>query len=131
MYKIAAQNKFRFPSTRGPLMVEQLFDLPLKSSNGCDLDTIARTVNNDLKTMTQESFVEDATTNPQKAYLETSLEIVKDVIKTKQAENAIQLSKTKRAQERRKLLDIIGAKKDEALTKASLEDLEKKLAELD
>jgi len=130
-YKIAAQTGLRFPSIRGELTVEDLFSMPLKSKNGFDLDSTARTVNNELKTMTEESFVEDVSSNPRKAQLEMSLEIIKDVIKTKQAENAAQLAKLNRAAERKKLLDAIGAKKDAALTTASLEELEKKLAELD
>lgn len=130
-YKLAAQTRLRFPSIRGELTVEDLFSMPLKSKNGFDLDSTARAVNNELKTMTEESFVEDVSSNPRKAQLEMSLEIVKDVIKTKQAENAAQLAKLNRAAERKKLLDAIGAKKDAALTTASLEELEKKLAELD
>lgn len=131
LYKFAAQNKLRFPSNRGSLTVEQLYDLPLKSKSNCDLDTVARTINAELKTMTEESFVENVTVSPRKLELENSLEIVKDIIKTKQEENQLALKKQQRAVERKKLLDAIGTKKDAALTSASLEELEKKLAELD
>jgi hypothetical protein len=131
IYKIAARNKFRFPSVRGDLSVEQLFELPLKSATGFDLDNVARTVNTELKALSEESFVEDTVSTPRKKTLETALEIVKDVIKTKQEENATRLSKAKKAEERKKILDAIGAKKDQQLTQASLEELEKKLAALE
>lgn len=131
IYKIAAQTGLRFSTNRGDITVEQLFHLPLKSQSGCDLDTTARTINNELKSVTEESFVEEAKPDPRKTQLEVSLAVVKDVIATKQAENAAELAKIHRSAERKKLLDAIAAKKDAALTTASMEELEKKLAELD
>lgn len=133
IYKFAAQNCLRFPSKRGELTVEQLFQLPLKTTtvNGVDLNGIAIAINNQLKTVGEESFVEDTSSDPRKTTLQVQLEIVKDVIKTKQDENKAALLKREKAEQRKKLLDAIGAKKDQALTTASLDELEKKLAELD
>lgn len=131
IYKFAAQNGLRFPSKKGELVVEQLFDLPLKSGTGLDLDTIARTINNSLKGVSEESFVEDTTADPRKQALTVSLEIVKDVIRTKQEENrALQLKRDK-AEQRKKILDAIAAKKDQKLSQASLDELEKELAAID
>lgn len=59
------------------------------------------------------------------------LDIVKDVIATKQAAIAAHEAKRKKAEERRKILDLINTKKDEQLSAASIEELEKKLAALD
>lgn len=131
IYKYAAQNRLRFPSSRGSLTVEQLFDLPLRSTDGLDLDNIARRVNSDLKSVSEDSFVDDSPSSPLKDKLTISLDIVKDVIRTKLDENKAMREKQQRAVERKKLLDAIGAKKDAALTAASLDELEKKLAELD
>lgn len=131
MYKFAAQNKLRFPSARGDLTMEQLFDLPLKSTTGFDLDSVARTINTELKGVGEESFVEDNRSDPRKKALEVSLELVKDVIKTKQEENAARLNKSKKAEERKKILDAIMAKQDKQLTEASMEELEAKLAALE
>lgn len=129
MYKIAAQNKIRFTSNRGLLTVEQLFDLPLSSKSNFDLDTIAKTINKQLKEMGEESFV--GVSNPAKKEMETALEIVKDVIKSKQEENAAQLNKLKKREQQKKILDAIAAKKDQQLSQTSLDELEKQLAELD
>jgi len=131
MYKFAAQKKLRFPSTKGQLVVEQLFDLPLKSTNNFDLNTVAKTISNDLKTTGEENFVGDTTLDPHKEMLEVALEIVKDVIKVKQEENAARLNKLKKAEERKKILNAIAAKKDQQLTTASLEELQQKLDALD
>lgn len=42
-----------------------------------------------------------------------------------------ELAKQQKAIDRKKILDVIAAKKDEKLSQASLEDLEKQLAALD
>lgn len=131
LYKFAAQNGLRFPSSSGSLTVEQLFQIPLSSATRANLDQVAKTINTELKTLSEDSFVETTANNPRKKVLEASLEVVKDVIATKKAENAAELAKKTRSEERRKLLDAIGAKKDQQLTSASLEELEKKLAALD
>lgn len=133
MYKLAAQTILRFPSINGSLTVEQLFQLPLKSAkaNTADLDTVARTINTELKSVTQESFVDDSSNSPQRKRLELALEIVKDVIATKKAENQATLDKAAKAEKRKKLLDALAAKKDQALSAASIADLEKELAALE
>ncbi len=131
MYKYAAQNSLRFSSIRGDLTVEQLFHLPLKSQSGFDLDAVARGINTELRAMSEESFVEESSANPRKKGLEIALEIVKDVIKTKQDENASLVLKRDKVEKRRKILDAMNAKKDQKLSEASIEDLEKELAALD
>jgi hypothetical protein len=131
MYKFAAQKKLTFPSRKGELTVSDLFDLPLKSQTEFDLDTVAKAINAQLKGASEESFVEEAAADPKKEALSVALAVVKDVIATKQEENKAARLKLERAAERRKLLDAISAKKDQALTAASLDDLEKKLAALD
>lgn len=131
IYKSAAQQALRFPSKRGDLTVEQLFQLPLKSQTGFDLDSVAKAINGQLKNAGEESFVEDTTFDPRKHALALSLDIVKDVIATKQAENRAVAAKLQKASERKKILDAIAAKKDAQLSQASLEELEKQLAALE
>lgn len=131
MYKYAAMKKIRFDSCRGDLTVEHLFDMPLKSTTGFDLDTIARDISRNLKALGEESFVEDTSDDPCRKELEVSLEIVKDVIKTKQETAAAAVNMAKRRDDRRKILDALSAKKDQQLTAASIEELEQKLAALD
>lgn len=131
IYKFAAQSGLRFPSKRGELTVEQLFHLPLTSSTGVDLDTVARGIHTQLKGVSEESFVNETSSDPRKVALQVALDVVKDVIKTRLDENKAARLKLERAAERKKILDVIAAKKDEKLSAASLEELEKKLAELD
>lgn len=131
MYKFAVQNKLRFPSSHGDLTVEQLFDLSLKSKSGFDLNSVAIAIHTELKGVGEESFVDDNSADPRKKVLEVSLEIVKDVIKTKQEENAAKIDKAKRAEKRAKILDAMEEQESRQLSTATREELEKRLAELD
>lgn len=131
MYKFAAQNKLRFPTVRGEFPVEDLFDMPLQSSNGYNLDAVARKINAELKAMSEESFVDSGNANPRKKTLEMSLEIVKDVIKTIQEANAARLDRKAKTERKKKILDIIATKEDQALSSASLEELQQLVAAID
>lgn len=130
IYKYAAQNALRFPSIKGELTVEQLFELPLTSKTGFDLDNIARGISVKLKALGEESFV-TTEPNPQRVPTGIALEIVKDVIGIKQAENAARLVRQHRAEERRKILDALATRQDQALSEASVDELEAKLKVLD
>ncbi len=130
LFITAARKKFRFASVRGDLTTENLWDLELKHRSGCDLDAVAKAVNAELKAETEESFVETKA-NVRKTDLEAKLEIVKFVIAAKIAEGKASAERVERAEKRRKLLDALEAKKDQQLTSASIDQLEKQLAELD
>jgi hypothetical protein len=49
IFEQATRRAIRFESAKGDLSVEQLWDLPLQSRNQFDLDTVAKTVNRQLK----------------------------------------------------------------------------------
>lgn len=131
IYKYATQNRLRFASVRGELTVENLFEMALKRADGFDLDSVARGIAAELKTLGEESFVETVSANPRKKVLDVSLEILKDVIATKVAENAARENRVKRAELRKKLNDAIAAKQDQQMSQASIEDLQAQLAALD
>jgi hypothetical protein len=118
----AAKQKLRFDSVRGELTVEQLFDLPLQSKNQFDLDTIAKTVNGVLKSITEESFV-DVGTNPAKQKFELMLEIVKTVIAIKKQENQDARDKANKSAEREKLISILSRKQDQELEALSADEI--------
>lgn len=132
LFEVASREKYRFPSVKGDLTTEQLWDLPLTSRSGSefDLDTVAKTVNAELKSVTEESFVSMAASNPAKALLETKLEIVKHIIAVRLAWNEARLAETKRKAEKAKLLELIADKQDESLKSLSLEELTARAAAL-
>jgi len=130
IFEVAARRKFRFASLQGLMMTESLFDLPLKSRSGADLDSVARDVSRKLKEETEESFVE-VKPNQKRADLEVMLEIVKHVISVKVAEADRAKAAKARAEERSKILDAIAHAETAELQGKSKDELLKKLAELD
>jgi transcriptional accessory protein Tex/SPT6 len=129
IFEQATRQALRFSSNRGELSTEQLWDLPLTKRDGFDLDTIAKTVNAQLKTLSEESFVTKSQ-NPAKDSLELKLEILKHIIAVKLKEAEDRRNAAERATERQKLLDILAEKQAGALKELSVEDIQKRLAEL-
>lgn len=129
IFEQASRLKLRFPSVRGELTTEQLWDMPLTSKNDFNLDRVARTVNSELKAMDEESFV-DTSSNPAKRLAELKLEIVKVVIADRQEANARSLQAASRAEERQRLLAALAKKDDQALNEMSADDIKKRLNEL-
>lgn len=131
MFESATRNKLRFESSVGHLTVEDLWDLPLTSTRKiATLDNVAREVNRQLKAESEESFVVKST-NARKKDLETKLEIVKYIIQVKLDEQEAARSRAARAEEKKKLLEILEAKETQNMVSMDVEDIRKRLAELD
>lgn len=136
LFEIASRKKYRFPSPKGDLNIEQLWDLPLVARAGstrdvkADLDTVARAINADIKSMTEDSFV-NIKPDPRKGDLEKKLEIVKHVIAVKMQAESDAVKAKDRAEKRSKLLDALAAQEDKEFASMSKEDILKQLAEID
>lgn len=127
---MALRTHMRFPSTKGNVTLEQLWDVPLRSKTGFDLDSIAKNINRDLKQVEEESFVETSE-NRKQTELSAALDIVKFVITTKLDEEKAAKSAAERRRERQKLLQILAEKQDGALSELSIEDLKKRIESLE
>lgn len=129
VFKVASRRKFRFESDRGSLSTEDLWDLPLIAPEGeVSLDVIAKTVNQSVKSVEEESFVEvkKETDNTFKAMLD----VVKEVIahKIAMSERAEKAAMTK--EKKQLLLGILAGKEVEELKDNSAEDIRKMIEEL-
>jgi hypothetical protein len=122
IFETATREKFRYPSTKGLLTTEQLWELPLTAKSGFSLDDVAKAVNAELKAIATESFVATET-NPAKATLETKLEVVKHVIGIRLAEDQAAKAKAAKKLEKEKLLAVLGRKQDAVLENLSEEEL--------
>lgn len=125
MYLQAIRQKLRFPSAKGTLSVEQLFDLKLD-----EIDAIA-------KQIAQELSLEDSSNSflsKSKPKTDSTnalrLEILVDVIKILEDEIAVELNKHLKKAQKEKILSLISAKQDEAESKLSIEELEAMLKNL-
>lgn len=128
-FKKAARLKLRFPSVKGILTVEQLYDLPLTSKGGCDLDSVAKTVNGYLRQASEDSFV-NTKPNLEKDLNQLCLDIVKEVIADRIAENEANAKAVANRHEREKLLTVLEGKKDAALANLTEAELEERIRAL-
>lgn len=129
-FEKAIRNKFRFPSAKGELSVEQLWDLPLLvKTQGIDLNSVAVALNNELKTLGEESFVETGS-NPKRALVSDKLDIVKYIISVKQEEKNVAEKRLQTSQQISDLENLLHNKKKDALQSLSEAEIEAKLAAL-
>lgn len=126
IFELASRRKLRYASIKGDLTTEQLWELPLTSKTGFDLDTIAKAVNAELLAAPEESFVA-ASVNPTKANFALKLEVVKHVIAyTIQKANAAEAA-VERKRERSRLIEILDKKKDEQLLALTPEQIKERI----
>jgi hypothetical protein len=130
IFEFATRNKLRFASTRGELTVEQLWDVPLRSSRDeFNLNVVAKATNKALKDLSEESFVE-TTRTPEHTRRETALEVVKYIIDAKLAEEAAAKKRAENKVEKEKLLQILAEKQDGKLSALSEKELQRRIAAL-
>jgi len=130
MYEVALRNKLRFESPKGPLSLEHLWDVPLRSRTNFNLDTIARTASRDLKETSEESFVATRK-SPKQTLAEVKLELVKHVIAVKLAEEEKAEKRADAVKRKEKLTEILERKQDAKFEEMDEAAIRKELAELD
>ena len=95
LLKTALEKHWRFPSSRGPLSIEEVYSLPLTGNRGLNLDEIAK-----------DRIAE---------------------LKLRASKNATEIAK---ATTKARLQELLAEKKNDELKNLSVEELEKKIAEL-
>lgn len=133
MYKKASKMKLRFPSKFGALVVEQLWELKMS-----DLKTLIKGAHEELKKVERVdddlAFLEGAigTTAERKAAEEAQLrfDILKDIWETRANEVKDAATSAAKKAQIDHLEEILQRKKEKELEDMSMEDLEKKIAEL-
>lgn len=130
IFEYATRNKLRFTSLRGQLTAEDLWDVPLRSRDGFDLDAMARAANKAWKDLSEESFVAKAKT-PEHTRREVALEVVKRVIEAKLADEAAAKKRADNKAEKAKLLAILAEKQDSKLSALSEKEIQDRIAALD
>lgn len=127
IYKKASKKKLRFATNRGPLSVEQLWDLSKE-----EIKQLVIKAREDAKKSAGEisdeelSFL-DAPAKAKATDDELRFAILKDIyLSKKNAEEKAQ-KKAAARENNKKILELIARKQDEALEKKSIKDLEKML----
>lgn len=120
MFEVATRTKMRFPY-RGQVSVEDLWDLDVE-----ELDSIFKVLNTELKQTQEESLLNTRTKRDKE--LDVQIDIIKYIVQVKQEEAMARKDAKARREQKQKIMEIMAAKKDEALSSKSLEELQ---AELD
>jgi hypothetical protein len=130
VFEYATRNKIRFHSSRGELTLEQLWDVPLRSADGFDLNAVAKNANKALKEVSEESFVETKKTT-QHVRLEITLDVIKNVIDAKLADEEAAKRRAANRVEKEKLLAILSEKQDGKLSELTEKQLRQRIAALE
>jgi len=124
-FEKATRNKYRFPSAKGNLTSEELWDLSLAS-----LDTIAKQVHKGIKVNEEESFIPTAASRASVSTLASNkLEILKHIIGVKVTAKEVSTKRAAKSARLTKLRELASNKADEALSASSLADIEKMIAD--
>lgn len=121
MFEQAVRLKLRFTTSVGLLSTEDLWDLPLTSARGADLNDIAKGLNRELKAAANEDFV-NPTAKSDDA-LQLKFDVVRRVIDVRLAERAAERTTAERRDKKDRLLELIARKQDESLAAKSVEEL--------
>lgn len=123
LFEIATRNRYRF-NYKGVMTVEDLWSLRVE-----DLDAIFKTLNRQKKTADEDSLL--ATKSAEDQDLANKIDIVRYIVSVKLAEAAERVSAAEKKAQRDKIMEIVAKKKDKALEDMGIDDLMKKLKELD
>ena len=122
LFEIATRNRYRF-NYKGVMSVEDLWSLRVE-----DLDAIFKMLNRQKKTADEDSLL--ATKSAEDQDLANKIDIVRYIVSVKLAEAAERVSAAEKKAQRDKIMEIVAKKKDKALEGMGIEDLMKKLEEL-
>lgn len=115
LFEMATRSKLRFPSTKGELSVEDLWDLSDK-----DLDVVYKNLKDKEVKSSEESLLDDANVDPK---LTAAIGIVKYIFTTKRNERLAEKERINKKLTQRKYIDALSKKQDEAIEKMSEAEL--------
>lgn len=130
IFEQATRSKLRFSTKKGMLTVEDLWDLPLVSVSGAqvNLDDLARVAYKEMEESACQSFVQKSSKISETAKLK--FDTIKHIIDVKLAERDAAIERSEKAAKKQRILELIANKEDESLAGKSLEELQKLAGEL-
>lgn len=115
LFEMATRNKLRFPSTKGELSVEDLWDLSDKY-----LDVVYKNLKDQEVKSSEESLLDDANVDPN---LTAAIGIVRYIFTTKRNEKLAENERINKKLTQQKYIDALSKKQDEAIEKMSEAEL--------
>lgn len=123
LFAIATKNKYRWPSAKGQLSVEDLWDLSVEK-----LDEIYRELNMKLNQAQQASLLKDV--SKEDAILADKVAVVMQIVAIKLDAAKKNADAKERASKKARLMNIYEQKQDAALAQLPAEQLLKLINEL-
>ena len=122
LYKQASRDNWLFQTPKGTATVHDLWHLPLESDKVMSLNSVAISLYNSLSSADGMSFVKSK--SPADTLTLNKLELVKDIIATKESE-ALAAQTAKATESHNSKIDqLIAAKVDQELATMSIEQLQ-------
>ena len=122
LYKQASRDNWLFQTPKGTANVHDLWHLPLESDKVMSLNSVAINLYNSLSSATGVSFVKSK--SPADTLTLNKLELVKDIIATKEAEALAAQTAKATESHNNKIDQLIAAKVEEELAGLSIEQLQ-------
>lgn len=124
IFEAATRAKLRFATHRGNIGTEDLWDLTLE-----DLDTVAKSLNKQVKESSEESFIKKQSSGNRTLVLK--FELVVYVINIKLTEAEKRKTMAERRAKQNQLLELISQKENDALSRKSIANLRAELEKLE
>jgi hypothetical protein len=127
LFLTASRRQLRFATTRGPVTVEDLWNLSLKS-----LDALAVSIDEQVKPGGRKTFLENPDTKAREADADNKLrlDILTTIIGIKQEDNKAALAEASTRRQKEFLKDLLGRKKIGEMEAMTVEQIEAQLAAL-
>lgn len=121
-YKQATRENWLFPTAKGQVTTHDLWQLPLDSDKYVSLNSIAVGLYESLTSTTGMSFVKSK--SPADTLTNQKLDLVKDIIATREEENAAKVNAKAAESHNKKIDELIAKKVDDELAGLSIEQLQ-------
>ncbi len=122
VYGRATRQKTRF-EYKGTISVEDLWDLSVE-----ELDEIYKGLSSQKRQSSEDSLLETKTV--ENTELNLKIDIVTDIVETKQVELEASKTRAERKAKKEKIMEIIAKKQDSALEEKSIKQLQKEIDSL-
>jgi len=121
LFEKATRAKLRFDTVKGVIATEDLWDFNLEQ-----LNVIAKGLNQEVKTLEEEDFLEE--TKPENTKAALAFKVVLHILTVKKAERDDKIASAENKETKDKLLGALARKQDSALDNMTEKQLEKAIA---
>ena len=124
IFERAAREKIRFQYL-GQIATEDLWDLSIG-----ELDNLYRLTNAELKNHGGEGLIKDDSINETTSILQLMVDLIRHVFEAKQERQKVLENEKIRREKKKRIMEIIASKQDQALSDMPAEELMKMLDEM-